>query len=435
MNDAKIKNMESLATTDKRVDALSIVEAGLQAIDTRRLLEEAISIKDGTLCVGTQTCSIEAVERVFFVGIGKCAHQAAEIVEEKCGEILAGGIAIDVHVPEVCKTQKIKCIAGTHPEPSPTNIEVSREIVALLSGLNEKDAVIVVVSGGGSTLLCLPSSGKNTCVEENLILETLFRKGAPIREINTVRKHMSEARGGFLAKHAYPAQVFGLIFSDVPGNDVSFIASGPTVKDETTIDDALGVLTKYSVQATCGIEDCGLIETPKDDKYFARVSNTLLASNVVALSAMKQEAEKRGYRAEIISDALEGEAQEVGVQLVKKIQEVEGPVVHLYGGETTVTFDVPGDGGRNQEVALSAVRAVTDSELLISVASDGHDHGVFAGAIADTVVREKADRLGLVIGGFLEKHNERMFYEQTEDYIFTGHTGSNVSDLLVVLKK
>ncbi len=195
------------------------------------------------------------------------------------------GIVLDVQLPDQVQLKKFKYFRGTHPLPSDQNITHTKEIFKLLSDLHADDLVIFVISGGGSTLLCLPEAN-GTCLEERTIIETLLRSGATIQEINIIRKHLSLARGGFLAQAAYPAQIISLIISDIPGDDMSLVASGPTVKDTSTLNEADRILEKYQVLRVCGLDHCGLIETPKEDRYFEKwcvphILDTVLQNKVV----------------------------------------------------------------------------------------------------------------------------------------------------------
>jgi len=429
----KIKNFGELAVTPGRRLALEIAESGLAAIDTKAVVRQAVSFRNGSLCIQNKICALEETKRVFVVAVGKCAIESAHALEDVLGDYLTGGIALDVEHRSDCKFKKIECIVGTHPMPSDANVDATKKIIKLLSGLKESDLVIFAISGGGSTLLCLPEEGY-TCLDEKLLLGELFKKGATIQEINILRKHMSLARGGYLAKHAYPAQIISLIFSDVPGNDIGMVASGPTVKDATTVEDADRILEKYDLLRACKIEHCGLIETPKEDKYFERVLNILIASNRIALEAMAATAALKGYRARIVTDELVGEARDVGAEIVKKLHKEPGKTMLLYGGETTVTITKPGKGGRNQELALSALRFVKDDEMVMPVASDGRDHSDFAGAIADGEAKKRMAKAGLTVEPFLEAHDPYTFFQNTGDFLMTGDTGSNVSDLIIAIK-
>lgn len=429
----KILNAEKLATTQARRAALEIAEAGLQAVDTQVAVRAAIKLEDNRLCVNDQICSLVGANRIFLVGVGKCAIEAAAALEEILGAKLFDGIVLGVDGSPPRKLKTVKVMLGTHPMPTEKNIAATKAIVAMLDSLQEKDLVIIIVSGGGSTLLCLPEEGA-TCVEEGLVLQQLFRAGASIQDVNTIRKHLSLARGGYLAKYAYPAQVISLIFSDVPGNDFEFIASGPTVKDTTTVVDADVILVKYGILKACGLEHCGLIETPKEDKYFERVQNILLVGNKLALAAMAVKARELGYAPTICTDCLTGEAREVGIRTATEIHAAPSKSVRLYGGETTVTIKGQGKGGRNQELALGALSAIQAGELIMAFASDGRDNTDVSGAICDTMIKEEAARLGMDSNIFLQNNDSYAFFRQTEGHIITGYTGSNVSDLLIALK-
>ena len=329
--------------------------------------------------------------------------------------------------------QKIKSFEGSHPLPSETNVKAAKEIVAILSNLNENDFVIFIVSGGGSTLLCLPED--RACEEEAKIFHALMDAGADIREINVVRKHLSLARGGHLAKYAFPARGVSLIFSDVPGNNIQFIASGPTVKDETTIEDAEKILKKYDIPRICEIPECGLIETPKENKFFNSVENIIVVSNEIALQAMAQKAKELGFEAKIKTNSLIGRTREAAKNIIEELHAAEAKTVFLYGGETTlVMHSTKSRGGRNLYFALSALRYLKDDELIVGLASDGRDNGDFAGAICDKITKEKAFAEKLDIIEYIEANNEYPFFEKVGDYILTGVTGSNISDLIIAIK-
>ena len=273
------------------------------------------------------------------------------------------------------------------------------------------------------------------CREEASILGALTRVGATIQEINTVRKHLSFARGGYIAKHAYPARVVSLIFSDVPGDDIQFISSGPTVKDRTTIEDAESILSKYDVLNTCGIEKCGLIETPKEDKYFERVKNIIVVSNMVALRGMEAKARSLGLNPVLCTARLTGEAREAGKKIAGELHKVPSRTVLLYGGETTVTIRGRGHGGRNLELVTAALGEIQDNELIMAVASDGRDNGEFAGAICDKITKEEVRKRGIDWEEMLQDNNEYPLFEDIGHYLLTGDTGSNVADLFIALKE
>jgi len=435
MKESLIKNFQDLAVTPERKDVLSILEAGLRSIDTIKIVKESVRLEGGHLCIKDKICSLYEVKRVYVVGVGKCVVKAAEALEEILGDRIEAGIVLDVSIPENCQLKKVKCFDGTHPFPSEKNVSITKQIVELLHGLTEEDLVIAIISGGGSTLLCLPDEGYS-CTDEELILKELFKRGASIDEINTLRRHMSLARGGHLARWAYPAQMLSLIFSDVPGDDLKVIASGPTIKSETTIEDADRILSKYNILQACDLDHCGLVETPKDDKYFKKVINILMVSNGAALEAMAEKAGQLGYEAEVITDKMTGEASQVGSELAQKLNESPHGKVLLMGGETTVTVSgSTGQGGRNQELALVALKKIGEQGVIMAFASDGHDNSEYAGAVVDHLIKKESEKLSLDWDSYLAGHDSTSFFEKTGGLLKTGPTGLNVSDLVIALKK
>jgi len=327
---------------------------------------------------------------------------------------------------------KIETYVGSHPLPSEVNENATKRIIELLSDCTEDDLVLMLISGGGSTLLCLHTAPM-TCFDESTLFEELTARGAPIRDINTVRKHISHARGGNLAKAAYPAEVLSLIVSDVPGNDMNVIASGPTILDTSTVAEARAVLDTYGVTAATNIE---FLETPKEQMYFERVTNLLFLSSKNALEAMRSEAEKRGYAAAIADEQFDGEAHDTGRVIAQMLHGAPEKSAFLYAGESTVTLPSHhGAGGRNQEMALAVLEALHDDELILPFASDGHDNTDHAGAIADATTRAHTLEQNLSIPDFLDGHRAYDFFTSTNDALLTGYTGSNVSDLIIALKK
>jgi glycerate-2-kinase len=426
----KIQNSKELATSDLRAAALRVAEVGLQAIDTDAVVRRNVSYHDGNLRIFDKNFSIEPGGKFIIVGVGKCALEAARALEGILGERITAGVVIDIREGTLAK---IQVFCGTHPFPSEANVAATSSIISLLGNLTLHDFVLFVVSGGGSTLLCQPKNF--TCKDEQGLLHHLFETGATIREINTVRKHISLARGGYLAQYAYPAASCSLIFSDVPGDDLGFIASGPTMRDMTTVADARAVLQKYDSAGNFRAIADNLIETPKDEKYFANVANFLAVDNMTALEAMRGEGQKLGFAVKIATSTLHGEARDVGRAVVRELHAAVPQSMVLYGGETTVTIVNPkGVGGRNQEVALGALQDIKDGELVMSVATDGHDNTGFGGALCDTMTRQTAEKKNLTPDIFLKENRSYDFFSAEGDYLMMGDTGSNVSDLIIALK-
>lgn len=421
-----IKNAHSLSSTKSRKDALMILEAGIKAVNTKHIISTQIKRTDGHLQIGKVEKDLRAFKRIFIVGIGKAAFDATESMSSILGNLLTKGIVLDV---KGGKIPKIKSIIGTHPLPSKKNMKATEEIIKLLKETKKDDLVIAIISGGGSALLCQPFDLE--CEEIIRLTHALLNSGATIDEINTVRKHVSDIQGGQLASIAAPAHVVALIFSDVPGGDISMIASGPTTLDETTIKDAKKILVKYDVLKKCGLPDCNLRETPKNPKLFEHVTNILLVSNAVATKAMKERAIDLGYKARIKTNNLKGEAKRASASLIKNTKPGE---VLIAGGETTVTVRGDGRGGRNQELVLGALEHINKKTLILACASDGIDNTDVAGAIADLETIKKAKSQKLDSSKYLHENDAYTFFKKTKDQIKTGITGTNVSDLVVVIK-
>jgi len=409
-----------------RRDALAVLRAGLNAIQTEDAMRRACRLQGDILTVGGKRFSLKRYKRIFVIGIGKASLEAGRALETLLGERITDGVVLDV---KRAKLKRIKSIAGTHPLPSIANMRATGEIMAILKQLDSHDLVITIVSGGGSALLCWPFELK--CDDLSVIFKALSAKGATIQEINVVRKHLSEILGGQFARLAFPATVLGLIFSDVPGDDLGVIASGPTVMDASTVEDAERVMARYELLRVCRMPSCNLRETPKDPLLFKHVTNVLVLNNGVAIDAMVAEAKKRGYKTRVLSTSLSGEAREVGQMLAS--QPKKGEMVFA-GGETTVTLHGNGKGGRNQELALGALARVEDDEIVVSCASDGIDNSPAAGGIADAETIRHAKRLRLRTETFLEKNDSFTFFKRSGDQIVTGVTGTNVSDLMIAAR-
>ena len=419
-----IKNYAELSVNRHRQDALDILEAGLEAINTEKVVRSKIKVTKNTIFVADEPFLLSEYENIKFVGIGKCSLEAGRVIENMLKEKITEGIVIDTAKGNL---KYIKSLVGTHPLPSEQNIVATEKLVEMLKASTEKDLIITVISGGGSALLCLPY--KLDCDSLKNINLALTKKGADIYELNTVRKHLSKIKGGQMAKIAYPAKIISLIFSDVLGDDISVIASGPTVKDKTTKKDAEDILIKYDL-LTKEIED-SLTETPKEDKWFEKVSNFLTVTNSDAIDAMKGVAENLGYETILGSKVVSGEADKVGENFAKEIL-LPGQV-KISGGETTVTIRGGGEGGRNQEVALGALKHIRDGVVFISASSDGIDNTNVAGVIVDSETRKKAEKLSLDPDRFLLDNNSYGFFSRVDEQIITGPTGSNVSDLYILL--
>lgn len=428
-----IKNIDDLATSQLREDALEILESGYESIMVERLICSQITLKEGHICIadlsaqaGQKIC-LSDYERVFLIAVGKCAVSSATAFEKILGDKITSGIVLDVKKGEF---KNLLSEDGTHPLTSQKNVFVTNSIIEMLKQATGKDLILTVISGGGSALMCSPY--KVHCEDRSQFIEELMKKGATITELNTVRKHTSTIKGGQFAQLAHPARLVSFILSDVPGDDLSVIASGPTVMDKTTIKDAEDVIKKYDMKESMKRFEISLNETPKKEKYFEHVTNILLGSNMVALETMKKKAEELGYNTYIEDNKLEGEVRGVAEKIATR--EYLPGSCHIWGGETTVKVKGDGIGGRNQEFVLSALPHLVPNMIIAGAASDGWDNSDTAGAIGDSNLYNLALDKGLVLEDYLEENNSFEFFRQAGGHINTGRTGANVADFYMVLK-
>jgi len=422
-----IKNFEKLALNHQRRIVLELVESALGAIQPQKVIHANFILRNNFLSIKDAQVNIGEFDRIFLLGFGKGSAGISSIIEEILGDRLNAGWVIDV-TNQVFS--KIEFTLGTHPLPSFENIEFTKKAVGGLSGLSEKDLVIIVTCGGGSVMFAKPHSlTLERMIEMN---KALLHSGADISEMNAVRKHLDVVKGGGFAQIIYPATAINLIFSDVPGNDLSVIASGPTVLDKTTQQDALKVIAKYDLVEKLNFNQNDFIESPKEEKYFEKVQNILMVSNQTALEAMKQKAVELHCRATIFSDSFQADANEAGKKL---IDQTPDDSVLLVGGETTLKVIGGGEGGRNQQLVLAALGHIAYGTVIASFDSDGWDNSPACGAIADLGTIEKAKNRHLDPEKYVEENNSFAFFKEVGDAILTDRLPSNVSDLMIVLKK
>ncbi|HXV27051.1 MAG TPA: DUF4147 domain-containing protein [Candidatus Paceibacterota bacterium] len=414
-----IRNEAHLASTPARKDALAVIRAGWDAIATAPVVARSVSLDgEDVLHISGHRIPLRPYRRICLIGFGKAACAASEELKR----ILGGRVTPEA----VIRSSGAACahpehLSGTHPLPSAQNVEHTRKLLGTCADLTGEDLVLVVISGGGSAMLC---GSPSECDQGQRLYRDALRSGMTIHELNTVRKHISELKGGGLAKSLYPARVIGLIFSDVPGTSYDMVASGPTWPDVTDAADARAVLDRY------GLSGYELTETPKEGTWFTNVTNIVLASNRIALEAMAQKANELGYPASILSDSV----YEEPAQAVDHMRGVSARAV-VAGGEFRIVVPDGGKGGRNTRATLTALERIGNEELFIAFASDGLDNTDAAGAIADAVTREHARAAGLDAAAYLKDYNDYAFFEKSGDLIFTGPTDANVSDLMLLLKE
>ncbi len=435
-----------------RGDALSILGSALDSVDPKKAVRDQIKRRGNVLHAGGGVYDLDSFKRVFLVGGGKAGGSMAEAVESLLGDRLTGGVVnILKGTKERYRTSRVELVEASHPVPDEAGVRGVEAMLDTVSGLTTDDLVMVVISGGGSALMPCPAEGV-TLDDLQAVTKALLRRGATINDLNAVRKHLDAFKGGQLAKRCQPAEVLSLILSDVVGDPLDTIASGPTAPDPMTWADAEGTLKKYdvwetapeSVKARTGKGLAGKIpDTPKEsDAAFSKVKNIVVANNSHAAEAASRKAHDLGYNSIILSTMVEGEARHVGgvyAGIAREISErgrpVKPPAAIIIGGETTVDVKGPGRGGRNQEVALGAARRISASPSLIaSVATDGVDGPTdAAGALVDGATLGRSVEMGLSIDEKLTENDAYNFFDRLGDLIKTGPTGTNVNDLALIL--
>jgi glycerate 2-kinase len=409
-----------------RRQALCIFRAALKAADPYQAVLHHLRLPRGRF------------ENIFVIGAGKASAKMAGAVERLLADRITGG-EINVKDGHTAKLRRIKVNECGHPIPDQRGVAGARRIARIAQQAGPDDLVICLISGGASALMPLPAPGM-TLAKKQKITRSLLACGANIHEINSVRKHISGIKGGQLARLVYPATLLTLILSDVIGDDLDAIGSGPTVPDRSTLADVRAVAAKYRI----AIDLAEMAETPKPgDRIFGKTTNVLAGSNALAVDAAAQEARRLGFHTLVLSTFVEGEAREVAhvhaaiaKEIVTSGRPIRRPACVISGGETTVTIRGEGLGGRNQEFALAAAIDLADlpHTVLLSAGTDGTDGPTdAAGAIADGSTLARARALGLDAAAFLRNNDSYRFFEATGDLIKTGPTGTNVADLQLLL--
>ena len=434
-----------------RRHALRIFRAALHAADPVRAVLNHVRVEKGTLIAGRRRYLLHRFERIFVIGAGKAGAPMAQAVGRLLGRRITGGL-VNVKYGHAARLRHIEINECGHPVPDPRGVEGARRIAAIAQDAGAVDLVICLISGGGSALMPAPPAGI-TLAEKQQTTRLLLECGASIHEINAVRKHISVLKGGQLARLCAPAAVLTLILSDVIGDDLDVIGSGPTAPDSARFADALGVLRKYSladrvpaaVRARLEAGIAGEIpDTPKHgDPLFARVENLIVGSNELAVEAAVAAARKLGYRTLVLSTLIEGETRYVARmhaaiarEVVRSARPLRPPACIISGGETTVTIRGGGLGGRNQEFALAAAIDVDGLEgvLFLSGGTDGTDGPTdAAGAISDGATLARARALGMDAKDYLARNDSYRFFDRLGDLVKTGPTRTNVMDVRLAM--
>jgi hydroxypyruvate reductase len=407
---------------DERI--LRILTAALHAVDPFRAVQKNLPNIEG---------------RAFGLGIGKAAIPMMDALAERIP--LSGGLAVTKFASGLSR-ESYTLIEGGHPVPDARSIHAGERVLEFISPLQENDTLVCLISGGGSALVTAPY----VSLEDLQRLTTLLLdSGARIDEINILRRQLDRIKGGGLAR-ATRAKITSLILSDVIGNRLEAIASGPTVPDPTSRVDAIAILNKYGIEQKVpksildillSVPSLALVGGEGAASISERVQNRIIGDNKLAAQAALEQAKREGFESEILTDELQGEAREVGAMLAKRLRAETSkrsrPFCWVAGGETTVTIQGSGKGGRNQELALAAVDELSGLKnvMLISLATDGDDGPTdAAGAVATGESAQRAESLGLHAADYLSRNDAYPFFEKLDDLLKAGPTGTNVNDLI-----
>lgn len=437
-------------------DACSIMAAAIEAVDPYVCVNSYIKLSDQNVYFGNQVIEVDRFKRVILIGFGKASVPMANALIDIFGEKISYAAVITKDkrfLVDEDYQRKLQIHLGGHPIPTGESIAATVAILDRLQDLTENDLVLVVISGGGSALFMNPIA-RVTLNDFQVMTEALLKSGADIHEINTLRKHLDLVKGGRLAMMLKPACVHTFILSDVIGDRLDMIASGPTVPDPTTYREALDIIEKYDLeskvpQSILKILEKGsngdLPETLKEGEFSEkRVHNHLVGTNIKAAEAAKQQADYLGYHSLIISSHLTGDTKDVAKFLDGIIQTelwhghpARRPACLIIGGETTVEVKGEGLGGRNQDLVLRMVRRISGKPgiLVVSLATDGEDGPTdAAGAACDgLVLGDGTEKLGLNIDTYIENNNSYVYLDELGCLIKTGSTGTNVNDLVIIL--
>jgi hydroxypyruvate reductase len=441
--------MKSL--TKMRQDAQKIFSAALEAVNPEKAIRRYCQIEDNRFRIGTNELDLDSFNNIFVIGCGKASAPMAYAIEGLLGDRISDGIVISKY-GHLSDLKRIQLVEAAHPVPDQNGLKGTLRIMDMAQASDSKDLVLCLLSGGGSALLPLPAAPL-TMMDKQQTINVLIACGATIHEINTIRKHTSAIKGGLLAQAVYPATLVTLIISDVVGDDLDVIASGPCVPDNSTFQDCLNIINKHNIKndlpdaVVKHISDgvAGEIsETPKrDDPVFDTGNHLIIGSNYDAIKAAGIEAKIRGYPPLILSSMLVGDTDEVSrmhgaivKEIIKTGHPAPPPTCLLSGGETTVVLHGGGLGGRNQQFALTLAPEISGHHAIVGLCAgtDGTDGPTdAAGAIIDNTTMDKAEELGLDYRQYLNANDSYHFFKETDELLVTGPTKTNVMDLRVIL--
>ena len=439
-----------------RTEAKAIFRESLRPVNPYGAVKNFVRVENDRLILGKEGTEQKAFDlkqfnRISLVGGGKATAPMAKAMEALLGSRIRTGM-INVKYGFTDELNVTQTVEASHPLPDENGVKGTEAIMNFLAKATDKDLIISLISGGGSALLCQPAQGINL-TEKQAVTGMLLDCGASIDEINAVRKHISAAKGGQMARAAFPATVVNLMLSDVVGDKMDVIASGPFVPDSSTFEDALGVLRKYDLKdvpesIVRRLEEGAqgrIPDTPKEgDPVFLYVSNIIVGSNMLALEAAQKKAKAFGYNTLILSSLIEGETRDVARVHCAVLREIcrtgrpmAKPACIISGGETTVTIRGKGLGGRNQEFCLASaieIAGLPDKMVVLSGGTDGNDGPTdAAGAVVDPHTVDRGGKAGLSAIEYLDNNDAYHFFEKTEDLLMTGPTNTNVMDVRLLL--
>jgi hydroxypyruvate reductase len=435
---------------------IDIFNAGLAAVDPYHAVLRNITFDKNCLHTAGAAYELDAFSRVLVVGAGKATARMALALEDALGDRITEGLIV-VKEGHTAPLKIIKQVEASHPVPNEAGVEGTKRIVELARAADEKTLVICLLSGGASALLVAPMNGL-TLNDKQEVTSLLLKSGASIEELNAVRKHLSAVKGGRFAKAACPAQVVTLVLSDVIGDRLDVIASGPTARDSTTFADAMAVLGKYGLKNTIPPRVLAFLErgmngqepetVKSGDSCLHKTRNVIIGGITQALSAAREKARQLGFAPEVITGELQGEARDAARFLATAVRRAYDAMKPgdlrclLSGGETTVTVKGPGKGGRNQELALAFALEIEglDGVSLLSAGTDGTDGRTdAAGAIVDGSIASRARSLGIDPAHYLDYNDSYVFFQRFDElsgdksHVITGPTGTNVMDLQIII--
>jgi len=424
-----------------------ILAASIEAAHPGEAVRRALLRKGDSLTVAGRDYDLKAYRRICLLAFGKAAGAMSAAAVDALGRDLPAGLLVSKQPVEgLSLPPAVERLTGDHPVPGEGSLRAGEKALTLVSSLGADDLLVCLISGGGSALLSAPPEGLSL-VELGALTTHLLRCGARIDEINTLRRRLDRLKGGGLARLSNGATLISLILSDVVGNPLEAIASGPSAPDPSTRADALAVWDKYDLGAhlPASILAClqSAAETPKPgDPLFDRVQNVIVGSNLLSAQAALRQAEQEGFTPYLLRADLQGEARQAAFELATLLRQtcrtgepVAPPACLVCGGETTVTLSGGGRGGRNTELALAAVTELADfpGVVLITLATDGEDGSTAAaGAVVSGETHRRARELGLNPGACLRRNDSFPFFEALDDLLKPGATGTNVNDLVLM---